>query len=500
MIGFKPISNDFGISISRNGACMKTQNLLSIGAGLSIFAALSFAYYYGQNKQPYHFKAVRFCPETRNKVRQYFKPPDKAQLELDKKYCRYSYKILSEVWEDKLFNDPTPISTIGLEITDIYPTNNTNFYLLLAPFLAFASYLLWDAKCKLDSDESYQELEAYKIKIKREGLIARTDRKLKQEEIQRIQNYHQSDINRRADSKLIKEGFLSIEEMQLRQQRLSEFEQQQFQNDLLQYKVADSLAEKQIAENLRDVRDANSKFKAGSKKQEATGKDARIEKLTEDIKQHENGWLWDVLNSTKPIWIIGGQGSGKSSLASAIVLCRYYLLGQKLELICDAHGHKNRLKAWKHLIQLECKAIIGERNNYQGIAEAMTDAVSRWSDRTEDDKPIQSLWDELTQLSMQPECESEVKKFVRHSLTDVRKANEFLICIAHAFTNAATGNAEGFKELRDQETIQIKRKSKNGRQPLPHAELSGIYDDNGELIIGQSITIPDWFYAEKLVF
>lgn len=442
---------------------------------------------------------VKFCPETVNiKPRKYYKKSVKSQQELDDKYCKYNYKLLAEVWEDKLLNDPVPISLGSLQISDIYPTSNTSIYLLLAPFLAFASYLLWDSKCKLDSDRSYQELEAYKVKIKSEGLIARTDRSLKVAEIARIQDYHQSDINRRADSKLIQDGFLSIDEMKKRGDRLSEIEQQQHNNTLLQYKVADSLSAKQTAENLRDAREANSKFTQTPKTEEIGGKDAKFKQLIEDIKQHEGGWLWEVINSTKPIWLVGGQGSGKSSLASAIVLCRHHLLGQKLELICDAHGHKNRLKAWKHLIPLECD-VVGERNDYEAIATGMTEAIARWSDRTEDDKPIQSLWDELTQLSMQPECESEVKKFVRHSLTDVRKANEFLICIAHAFTNAATGNPEGFKDLRNEETIQIKRKSKNGRQPLPHAELSGIYDDSGELILGQKVTIPDWFYPDKLV-
>ncbi|MEH1808407.1 hypothetical protein [Nostoc sp.] len=477
---------------------MKPQNLLSFASGLSIFAALSFAYYYGQSKQPYHYKMVKFCPETANiKPKKHYKPFEKSQALLDGKYCKYNYKLLAEVWEEKLLNDPVPISLGSLQVSDIYPTSNTSLYLLLAPFLAFASYLLWDSKCKLDSDESYQELEAYKVKIKQEGLIARTDRSLKVAEIQRIQDYHQSDINRRADSKLIQDGFLSIDEMKKRGDRLSEIEQQQFNNTLLQYKVADTLGEKQMAENLRDAREANSKFTQAPKVEEV-GKDAKFKQLIENIKQHEGGWLWDVMASTKPIWLVGGQGSGKSSLAAAIVLCRYHLLGQKLELICDAHGHKNRIKAWKHLIPLECD-LVGERNDYEAIAQGMIEAIARWSDRTENDVAVQSLWDELTQLSMQPECESEVKKFIRHSLTDVRKANEFLICIAHAFTNAATGNAEGFKELRDQETIQIKRKSKNGRQPLPHAELSGIYDDGGELILEQKVTIPDWFYPDKLV-
>lgn len=477
---------------------MKIQNVLSLSAGLCIFASLTSAYYYGQNKQPYHYKTVKFCPETANiKKRLHYKDYEKSQQELDTKYCKYSYKLLASVWEDELFNDPIPVNTEALQIKDIYPLKNTNIYLLIAPFLAFTAYLFWDRKCQIDSETAFSNLESHKVKIKAEGLIARADRNLKTADVARASEYHTSLINREADSKLIAEGFLSIEQMRELSKCASEIEQQRHGNNLLQYQVADSLGKKQIAENLRDARDANNKFTVAPEPT-PEGKDDKFKQLTENLKQHEGGWLWEVITSTKPVWIVGGQGSGKSSLAAAIVLCRHHLLGQKLKLICDAHGQKNRTKAWKHLIPLECE-VVGERNNYEALATAMDEAVQRWCLRTEDDGPIQSLWDELTQLSLQPECVDEVKKFVRHSLTDVRKSNEYLVCIAHAFTNAATGNAEGFKELRDQETIQIKRKSKNGRQPLPHAELSGMYDDGGSLILEQPVTIPDWLYPDKLV-
>ncbi|MEJ6487922.1 hypothetical protein N0Y54_43050, partial [Nostoc punctiforme UO1] len=68
-----------------------------------------------------------------------------------------------------------------------------------------------------------------------------------------------------------------------------------------------------------------------------------------------------------------------------------------------SYTHLNRAKAWKLWIPLEPE-LIGERNDYLAIGEAMDEAVQRWSDRTENDTPIQTLWDELTQLSLQDDC------------------------------------------------------------------------------------------------
>ncbi|MFM6270233.1 MAG: hypothetical protein ACKPFA_27600, partial [Dolichospermum sp.] len=42
--------------------------------------------------------------------------------------------------------------------------------------------------------------------------------------------------------------------------------------------------------------------------------------LINALKSHENGWLWDIINSLKPLWLIGNQGSGKTYTASAIAL------------------------------------------------------------------------------------------------------------------------------------------------------------------------------------
>ncbi|MFM6911096.1 MAG: hypothetical protein ACKPKW_18475, partial [Dolichospermum sp.] len=44
--------------------------------------------------------------------------------------------------------------------------------------------------------------------------------------------------------------------------------------------------------------------------------------LIDALKTHEDGWLWTIINSLKPLWLIGNQGSGKTYTAGAIALIR----------------------------------------------------------------------------------------------------------------------------------------------------------------------------------
>lgn len=374
---------------------------------------------------------------------------------------------------------------------------NPSLWLLAAPALIWSGYLCWAMKDELDNEESFGKLENFKTSVKRQGLVTRSERNLQQHESIRIEDKHKKDVDRRADSLLVKEGYVSLDGLQQQYQRQSQLEDLQFDNTKKQFVVVDSASDKTIAENLRDKRKADGEAIKPSICASEAAQSTSVQELTQLLKSHEGGWLWEVVDSTKPIWVLGGQGSGKSSFAASIVLTRKALFGWNLLSIVDAHGHKNRDKVWERLMPLKPQ-LIGERNDYAAIGQAMEAAIGRWSERTENEAPIQTLWDEITQLSMQPECQESVKRFVRHSLTDVRKAAEYLICIAHDFTNAASGNAEGFNELRQSETIQIRRKSKNGRAPLVHADLTGLYDDDGNLIEDKRVTVPGWFYPNKL--
>ncbi|MEH2086811.1 hypothetical protein [Nostoc sp.] len=57
------------------------------------------------------------------------------------------------------------------------------------------------------------------------------------------------------------------------------------------------------------------------------------------------GHRFNVIESTKPVWVLGSQGIGKSSFAASIVMCRKAIFDWNITSIVDAHGHKNRAKS-----------------------------------------------------------------------------------------------------------------------------------------------------------
>ncbi|MFM6010732.1 MAG: hypothetical protein ACKO99_08850 [Dolichospermum sp.] len=60
--------------------------------------------------------------------------------------------------------------------------------------------------------------------------------------------------------------------------------------------------------------------------------------LIEQLKNHEDGYLWTIINSLKPLWLIGNQGSGKTYTAGAIALIRKYCLYAPIEYLIDRHA------------------------------------------------------------------------------------------------------------------------------------------------------------------
>ena len=217
--------------------------------------------------------------------------------------------------------------------------------------------------------------------------------------------------------------------------------------------------DKVIAENRRDAAKADKGREKIEKKSTSSTEDSPSAKNPEDarkkiiisqLKEHEDGWLWKVINAKKPLWIIGEQGSGKSSFATCVCLIRYALFGWQLRMVVDAHGQKNEKDAWKPLAEVFSnfqEMLVGSHNNYEAIAQGFLESIDIWAERMgQNPKPdyIQSIYDEMTQLSMQPDCKEEAKAFVRNSMSDTRGGRDKVICIAHTFTNAATGDASGF--------------------------------------------------------
>ncbi|MFM6344778.1 MAG: hypothetical protein ACKPFK_06475, partial [Dolichospermum sp.] len=97
--------------------------------------------------------------------------------------------------------------------------------------------------------------------------------------------------------------------------------------------------------------------------------------LIDALKNHENGYLWTIINSLKPLWLIGNQGSGKTYTASAIALIRKYCLYAPIQYLIDRHATGDNAEVWK-LLQAKNIAEIE-----QDIACTMQDNITFWGNR-----------------------------------------------------------------------------------------------------------------------
>lgn len=221
--------------------------------------------------------------------------------------------------------------------------------------------------------------------------------------------------------------------------------------------------------------------------------EAAKDELISKLKEHEGGWLHTLVMSNKPLFIIGSQGSWKSYFAATVALCRYYLRGHSIISICDPHFNKNEKKSWKEIKSLVSE-VYGNLQDWESINLGIQAAFDRWTVRTEDDEPYTSIFDELTNYSKHSECAESSEEFMGRVLADPRKSNEGVIGIAHGFTNATTGGGSGFKETREEGSIQVRLNSDNNMKPLFKGKIIGFKDEEGELIDELKITIPkDWF-------
>ena len=462
--------------------------LLELG-GVFVFGITTIlGFSASQSRQPYNLTQIQFCPKSVN--------GELRQIELDLKYCYQPRFVLAKEWERygtygsiipykgraifKVKDIPTdnPHQLLGGGISVISLWGLTFCLLLRVNRLKSKDYKLGE----LEKTENYnlwqeqlatRDVRAHKTRLDRE---ITKDRKSQYDLALRKELGLTNDENEAIQAQLNLEDYLKARETQ------------------------HSAMEKQIAENLRDAakaRHEGQKFAAKTTTAEPVGEGKSSERARKDaiiarLKEHENGWLWDVVNGKKPLWVVGEQGGGKSSFATCICLIRYALFGWKLRVVVDAHGQKNINDAWKSLTSVFPnfrELLVGSNNNHGAIAQAFMDSIDIWAERMgENPKPecVQSIYDEMTQLSIEPDCKDAVKAFVRHSMSDTRGGRDRIICIAHTFTNAATGDATGFKELRDKSVILVERFSQDGE--IPKSDV--IYSVSGQQY---EQTVPAWF-------
>lgn len=213
--------------------------------------------------------------------------------------------------------------------------------------------------------------------------------------------------------------------------------------------------------------------------------------LIEALKGHEDGWLWTIINSLKPLWLIGNQGSGKTYTASAIALTRKYCLDANIHYLIDRHATGVNAEVWRYLKPENTAEHEGD------IIHAMQESIIFWGNRIKakaDDKK-QIIIDEFTNL--RGLVGDIADSFFKLSLTDTRKAKCYLLGITHNDTNSSF--ADGTKDTRKAGMILIQKFSANGETPLARVCVKhGLVDAAGNNLEDVEKTLPNWFHPQKI--
>ncbi|MFM6078828.1 MAG: hypothetical protein ACKPCI_09995, partial [Dolichospermum sp.] len=116
------------------------------------------------------------------------------------------------------------------------------------------------------------------------------------------------------------QGQLSLKSHQL---QLSELEKETSKNNL---------------ETLETQRKIDKLNKPVADTKQPTPNEQLKQSLIDALKNHEDGYLWTIISSLKPLWLIGNQGSGKTYTAGAIALIRKYCLYAPIQYLIYRHA------------------------------------------------------------------------------------------------------------------------------------------------------------------
>ncbi|MFQ4168180.1 hypothetical protein [Scytonema millei] len=463
-----------------------TGAVIELGAISALFVGAVACTLSSLSKQPYDLVEIRFCPPSANGLR------SNDQQSLDERYCSVPRFVLKEEWDMRgLFGSRIP-EREDVKFKRLLPSDNPYQHIALtgtALCLAGIGAAI-ATRNNLLQNKYYNWLE----ELKTAGFTTWTQQKSGRELIafnQQLNTQLKADVAAALDNQTrVQAGLTNVESLEKQQQKQETLATTQY--ELMLAELHKKIAEEHLAQ--AKAKHEQSKLVKGTNTTEKTNPKQEV---IERLQNHENGWLYEICTGIKPLYIIGDQGSFKSYSAAAIALVRQYLEGCKLEAIIDPHFHQNKSKSWKTLLNLQPKTYGANQNWYQ-INQGIQDALSRWDERTLDDKPICSIFDEMTNYSLHEECLELSAELNRRILSDPRKSNEGVIIISHGFTNAATGGTSGFAKTRESGTLQLELRSDNKMRPLFKGTLNGYKDADGNLIKDLPISLPDWFKPETI--
>ena len=265
------------------------------------------------------------------------------------------------------------------------------------------------------------------------------------------------------------EGQLALKTHQL---QLSELEKETAKNNL---ETLELNKNKKSKEENKDIEESNIK-----------------DSLINALKSHEDGWLWYLVESFTPIIIWGKPGSYKSYTAAAIALLKHYLIDAGIESIADIDYEQNKNASWKYLIPLEPN-VYGDGIDWESYGEAYLDAVTRSKTRTLQNKPIVSIWDELTNAKGKFSNAGNIIPFV---IATPRKRNEHCILISHNLTQGCLGGCESISEPIKTQTYRLKLKTNPESKPLFKGVLQGLVNSEGDELEDHPVTLPNWLRPE----
>ncbi len=252
---------------------------------------------------------------------------------------------------------------------------------------------------------------------------------------------------------------------------------------------------KQIAENMfseLEIKRKIDKLNKPMSDTKATTADEQLKQsLIDALKTHEDGYLWKIINSLKPLWLIGNQGSGKTYTATAIALIRKYCLDAPIHQLIDRHATGDNADVWK-LLEATSKA----ESEYE-ISTAFDECCERWLSRIKEKptKKQQVIVDEFTNLKSL--CGDSAIAFFKMSLTDTRKAKEYLLGITHNATNESF--PDGTAAARKSGTILLEKFSANGETPLSRVVVRyGLVDEQGNSLEDVERSLPSWFHPLRI--